>query len=93
MTGTFAHCSLHEGKFLLDGYTCGTEYLSSGEAAGMPGVSRVAVPLMVQKGRVPAIRVGRGWVISREALLAFASQYQKGASGRKPKDSRGGGKS
>ncbi|HZA25704.1 MAG TPA: helix-turn-helix domain-containing protein [Dehalococcoidia bacterium] len=67
-----------------------TEYLSTGEAARILGVSRVAVTLMVQKGRVPAIRIGR-WAIPREALLAFAQDYQKGAGGRKPRNIRGGG--
>jgi excisionase family DNA binding protein len=92
LTGTVAQCSLLKGKFLLDGYTCGTEYLSTGEAARIPGISRVAVPLMVQQGRVPAVRVGRGWAISREALLGLASQYQKGASGRKLRNTESGGK-
>jgi hypothetical protein len=69
-----------------------TEYLTSGKAVENPGVSRVAVTLIVQKGRVPAIRIGRGWAIPRDALLAFASTYQKGPGGRKPKDSPGGGK-
>jgi excisionase family DNA binding protein len=67
------------------------EYLSTGEAARILGVSRVAVTLMVQKGRVPAIRIGRGWAIPREALLAFAQDYQKGAGGRKPRNIKGGG--
>lgn len=63
-----------------------TEYLSTGEAARILGISRVAVTLMVQRGRMPAIRVGRGWAIPREALLEFARDYQKGAGGRKPRN-------
>jgi excisionase family DNA binding protein len=59
-----------------------TEYLSTGEAARILGVSRVAVTLMVQQGKLPAIRVGRSWAVHRDALLEFARTYRKGAGGR-----------
>jgi excisionase family DNA binding protein len=59
-----------------------TEYLSTGEAARILGVSRVAVTLMVQQGKLPAVRVGRSWAVHRDALLEFARTYIKGAGGR-----------
>jgi excisionase family DNA binding protein len=65
-----------------------TEYLSTGEAARILGVSRVAVTLMVQQGKLPAIRVGRSWVVPRDAVLEFARTYRKGAGGR-PGKARG----
>jgi excisionase family DNA binding protein len=59
-----------------------TEYLSTGEAARILGVSRVAVTLMVQRGKLPAIRVGRSWAVPRDTLLEFARTYRKGTGGR-----------
>ena len=67
-----------------------TEYLSTGEAARILGVSRVAVTLMVQQGRLPAVRVGRSWAVPKAAPLEFARDYQKGPGGRHPKDVTGG---
>lgn len=66
------------------------EYLSTGETARILGVSRVAVTLMVQQGKLPAIRVGRSWAVPKDALLEFASTYRKGPGGRKPKEVTGG---
>jgi len=57
------------------------EYLSTGEAARILGVSRVAVTLMVQQGKLPAIRVGRSWAVPKGALLEFAKGYKKGGVG------------
>jgi excisionase family DNA binding protein len=62
-----------------------TEYLSTGEAARILGVSRVAVTLMVQQGKLPAIRVGRSWAVPRDELPEFAKAYRKGAGGRRGK--------
>jgi excisionase family DNA binding protein len=63
-----------------------TEYLSTGEAARILGVSRVAVTLMVQQGKLPAIRVGRSWAVPKDVLLEFAKGYRKGSGGRPGKD-------
>jgi excisionase family DNA binding protein len=59
-----------------------TEYLSTGEAARILGVSRVAVTLMVQQGKLPATRVGKSWAIPKNELLEFARTYRKGSGGR-----------
>jgi excisionase family DNA binding protein len=59
-----------------------TEYLSTGEAARILGVSRVAVTLMLQQGKLPAIRVGRSWAVPRDELLEFSKAYRKGTGGR-----------
>jgi len=66
------------------------EYLSTGEVARILGVSRVAVTLMVQQKKLPAIRVGRSWAVPKDALLEFARAYRKGPGGRKPKAVTGG---
>ena len=60
-------------------------YLSTGEAARVLGVHPTAVWQMVKGRRLPALRVGRNWIISRDALLEFARTYQKGPGRRKPK--------
>jgi hypothetical protein len=41
---------------------------------------------MVKGRRLPAMKVGKNWIISREALLEFARTYQKGPGRRKRKD-------
>ncbi len=66
------------------------EYLSTGEAARILGVHPVAVWQMIQAERIPAMKVGRNWIISRDALLEFAKDYVKGPGRRrkKPRDGR-----
>lgn len=66
-----------------------TEYLSTGEVARILGVSRVAVTLMVQQGKLPAIRIGRSWAVPKNVALEFAKGYRKGPGGRKPKNVTG----
>ena len=61
------------------------EYLSTGEAASILGVHPVAVWQMIQADRLPAMKVGRNWIISREALLEFADGYVKGPGRRSRK--------
>lgn len=53
-------------------------YLSTGEAARILGVHPAAVWQMVKWGRLPGMRVGRNWIIPRDALLEFAKGYVKG---------------
>lgn len=54
------------------------EYLSTGEAARILGVHYAAVWQMIQRGRLPGMKVGRNWIIPRDALLEFAKDYVKG---------------
>jgi hypothetical protein len=61
LTETVEHCSCWKVTRSWTVIPMAAEYLSTGEAARIPGVSRVAVTLMVQKGRRPAIRVGLGY--------------------------------
>jgi len=46
------------------------DILSIPEAAGILGISRIAVFKRVKSGAIPAFRVGRSWAISREDLPA-----------------------
>jgi len=66
------------------------DYLSTGEAARILGVHPVAVWQNVVRGRIPAIKVGRNWIIPRDALLEFAKTYVKGPGRRKAKAQEGG---
>ncbi len=61
-------------------------YLSTGEAARILGVHPTAVWQMVKGRRLPAMKVGRNWIISREVLLEFVRTYQKGPGRRKRQD-------
>jgi len=44
------------------------EFLSIPEAAGVLGISRIAVFKKVKKGQLAAIRIGRNWAIAASAL-------------------------
>lgn len=57
-------------------------YLSTGEAARILGVHPTAVWQMVKLGRLPAIKVGKNWIIPRDVLLEFAKDYVKGPGPR-----------
>ncbi|MFC1687097.1 helix-turn-helix domain-containing protein [Patescibacteria group bacterium] len=46
------------------------EYISTIEAATILGISRVAVFKKIKKGDLKAKKVGRNYVIDREAVLA-----------------------
>ena len=61
------------------------EYLSTGEAARILGVHPVAVWQMVRAKRIPAMQVGRNWIIPKGELLEFAKTYVKGPGRRKPR--------
>ena len=58
-------------------------YLSTGEAASVLGVTHEAVWQNVQKGNIPAIKVGRNWIIPRDKLMEFAKTYVKGPGRRR----------
>jgi len=45
--------------------------LSVTEAAELAGVSRTAVYYALQEGRLSGIRVGRAWVITEAAVVAW----------------------
>ncbi len=45
-------------------------YFSTAEAAHLLGISRIAVFKKIQNGIIPAHKVGRGYVISKEAIEA-----------------------
>ena len=58
-------------------------FLSATEAAERLGVSRQAVQQWITAGRLRAVRVGRGWIISvREAEKFAAARKEK----EKPKE-------
>ena len=68
-------------------------FLSTGEAARFLGVTPEAVWQNVVRQRIPAMRVGRNWIIPRDALLEFASDYVKGPGRRRGHQRRKKGRS
>lgn len=50
----------------------GDEWLTTEQAAQLTGYSQAYMRQLAERGRVPAHKVGRDWVLQREALLAFA---------------------
>ncbi len=49
-------------------------YISTSEAAKYLGVSRVTVFKKIQKGEIPAKKVGRNYVILRESIIGGISK-------------------
>ena len=64
-------------------------YLSTGEAARILNVHPVAVWQMVRDERLPAIKVGRNWILEREKVEDFAKTFVKGPGRRKTRESIG----
>jgi excisionase family DNA binding protein len=63
--------------------TQGNRLLSVPEVAALRGVTRPAVHAAVAEGRLPALRVGRFWVIREaDALAWFPRSYRRSAVGR-----------
>lgn len=58
--------------------------ISTGDVARSLGISREAAHQIVVTGRLPAVQVGRTWVIARDAFEQFAKTYVKGPGRRKP---------
>jgi excisionase family DNA binding protein len=54
------------------------------EVAALKGVTRTAVLYAIQDGRLEATRVGRNWVVLREAADAYTPRAYR----RKPTSSR-----
>jgi len=47
------------------------EFVSLPEAAALANVSERHMRLLVNKGQIPAAKVGRNWLVSRAAAVAF----------------------
>ena len=48
-----------------------SEILTVKEAAALLKTSRQQIRRMIQNGELPAVKVGRGWRVSRNALLDY----------------------
>lgn len=65
------------------------DLLTVPEVAALKGVTRTAVMYAIQDGRVPAVRVGRNWVVTRADAEAYAPRpYRRKSrtSRRVPRD-------
>ena len=47
------------------------EFVSLPEAAALANVSERHMRLLVDQGKIPAAKVGRNWLVSRAAAVAF----------------------
>ena len=50
------------------------EYLSTAQVAERLGISRTRVLVLIYQGRLPALKVGRDWMILSKDLEEFAKQ-------------------
>lgn len=68
------------------------EYLSIPEAAGILGISRIAVFKQVKKGKLPAIRIGRNWAVPASALSSRSGTRSGDLAAGKPPGARSPGR-
>jgi excisionase family DNA binding protein len=59
-----------------------SDYLTVSEAAGVKRVSREAVRLAIERGDLPASRVGGRWLIRRADLDCYRPDHVKVLAGR-----------
>lgn len=52
------------------------------EAAALTGRNVVDLRRWAREGRIPAVKVGRDWMVDRDALLAALAAIQDRRSGR-----------
>ena len=50
--------------------------LATGEVAKVLGIAAMSASRLIKQGRLPAIKVGRFYVVPREAVEKFAGTYQ-----------------
>ena len=62
---------------LTDGVPPAAQYLSGPETARLNGVTRQAVSLAIQAGRLPAVRQGRCYRIKKSDALAWQPRQRK----------------
>ena len=53
-------------------------FVSTSTVAQRLGIHRVNAAALVRSGKLPAVKVGRTWVIDARDLDAFAETYTKG---------------
>ena len=50
-------------------------YITTGEVADLLGITPLAASRLVRQGRIPGVKVGRVYLVSREAVHQFARDY------------------
>jgi excisionase family DNA binding protein len=53
-----------------------TELICTADAARKLGYTLQHTRLLIRKGQLDAIKIGRDWVIERRTLLEFSAQYR-----------------
>jgi len=54
----------------------GDRYLTTSEVGALCRVTRTAVAEWVRQGKLPAVRVGRRWLIVRSGLEAMLAKHE-----------------
>ena len=54
----------------------GDEWVTTEEAARLSGYSQAYMRQLAQRGRVPARKVGRDWLLNRVALLRYTREME-----------------
>jgi excisionase family DNA binding protein len=55
------------------------------EAAKRLGITRVRIGVLIRAGRLPAVKVGRDWVLDEKDIASFAKQDRTPGRPRKGK--------
>jgi excisionase family DNA binding protein len=58
-----------------------TDWITTTEAAGLAGYSPVTLRQLAREGRITACKMGRDWLLRKEAVLLYVEELEKtGAS-------------
>jgi len=68
------------------------DYLSIPEAAGVLGISRIAVFKRVKKGQLAAIRIGRNWAVPASALSSRSGTRSGDLAAKAPPGGKNSGR-
>jgi excisionase family DNA binding protein len=61
------------------------EFLTTTQAAALVGVKVRAIQAAISSGRLPAVKMGRDWMMSRADVEAFAASERKPGPKKKAK--------
>ena len=53
-----------------------TSFLSTGQAAKILGIDPLSASRLVRQGKIPGVKIGRFYVVSRESVEGFAKGYE-----------------
>jgi len=54
-----------------------TEFISTGEAAVILGITRQSMGWLLRNGRVKAQKVGRNWIVEKNSVLEYKKEREQ----------------